>query len=49
VNSGPGLTHPKYVQHLLGHAYIQLTLDGYLHWIPFMGRHTADGMDEVLG
>ena len=42
-------THPKYVQHLLGHASIQLTLDRYSHWIPSMGRHAADSMDEALG
>jgi integrase len=42
-------THPKYVQHLLGHASIQLTLDRYSHWIPSMVRATADGMDEALG
>ena len=42
-------THPKYVQHLLGHASIQLTLDRYSHWIPSMGRAAAEGMDEALG
>jgi integrase len=41
--------HPKYVQHLLGHKSIKLTLDRYSHWIPSMGRATADGMDEALG
>jgi integrase len=41
--------HPKMVQHLIGHASIQLTLDRYSHWIPSMGRHAADGMDEALG
>jgi integrase len=41
--------HPKMVQHLMGHASIQLTLDRYSHWIPSMGRHAANGMDEVLG
>jgi integrase len=41
-------THPKYVQHLAGHASIQLTLDRYSHWMPSMGRNTADGMDEAL-
>src|ERR687889_1610487 len=41
--------HPKMVQHLMGHASIQLTLDRYSHWIPSMGRATAEGMDEVLG
>ncbi len=39
----------KYVQHLLGHVSIQLTLDRYSHWIPAMGRHTAEGMDKALG
>jgi integrase len=42
-------THPKYVQHLAGHASIQLTLDRYSHWMPSMGRNTAEGMDEALG
>jgi integrase len=41
--------HPKMDQHLMGHASIQLTLDRYSHWIPSMGRHAAEGMDEVLG
>ena len=50
----PGVTrlsrgvHPKYVQHLAGHASIQLTLDRYSHWMPTMGKHTASAMDEVL-
>jgi integrase len=42
-------THPKLVQHLLGHASISITLDRYSHWIPSMGRHAAEGMDEALG
>jgi hypothetical protein len=25
------------------------TLDRYSHWIPSMGRHAADDMDEALG
>jgi integrase len=37
------------VQHLLGHASITMTLDRYSHWIPSMGRHAAEGMDEALG
>ena len=49
VNSGPGPPHPKYVQHLLGHASIRLTLDRYSHWMPSMGRNTAEGIDEALG
>lgn len=39
--------HPKYVQHLAGHASIQLTLDRYSHWMPSMGRNTALSMDEA--
>ena len=42
-------THAKDVHHLLGHVSIQLTLDRYSHWMPSMGRHAADGMDEALG
>jgi hypothetical protein len=42
-------THLKYVQHLTGHATIQLTVDRYSHWLPSMGRNTAEGIDEALG
>jgi hypothetical protein len=42
-------THLKYVLHLTEHASIQLTLDRYSHWMPSVGRNTADGMDEALG
>ena len=42
-------THPTYVQRSLGHASVQLTLDRYSHWMPSMGRNTADAMDEALG
>jgi integrase len=41
-------THPKMVQHLLGHASIQLTIGHYSHWISSMSRATAEGMDEAL-
>jgi integrase len=41
--------NPKLVQHLLGHASISMTLDRYSHWIPSMGSHAADVMDEALG
>ena len=40
--------HPKLVQHLLGNASITMSLDRYSHWIPSMGRYTAEGMDGVL-
>jgi len=42
-------THATYVQKSLGHASVQLTLDRYSHWMPSMGRNTAEGMDEALG
>jgi integrase len=41
-------THPKLVQHLAGHASIQLTLDRYSHWMPTMGKHAASAIDETL-
>jgi murein endopeptidase len=40
---------PNGVQHLAGHASIQPTLEHDMHWIPSMGKDTADGMAEVLG
>jgi integrase len=42
-------THPTYVQQLLGHKSIKLTLDRYSHWMPPMGRAAASEMDEALG
>ena len=44
---GPGV-HSKVVHHHLGHASITMTLDLYSHWMPTMGRHAANGMDEAL-
>ena len=41
--------HPKYVQELLGHASIALTLDTYSHVLPGMGSGTIDAMEEALG
>jgi len=40
--------HPKYVQELLGHANIAITLDTYSHVIPGMGNQTARAMEDVL-
>jgi integrase len=40
--------HPKYVQELLGHATIAITLDTYSHLIPGMGIHTARAMEDIL-
>ena len=41
-------THPKYVQELLGHATIAITLDTYSHVMPGMGDQTARDMQDVL-
>jgi integrase len=41
--------HPKYVQEMLGHASITLTLDTYSHVIPGMDGGTASAMGEALG
>jgi integrase len=40
--------HPKYVQELLGHANIAVTLDTYSHVIPAMGNQTARAMEDAL-
>src|SRR5215212_368611 len=40
--------HPKFVQELLGHATIAITLDTYSHVIPSMGDATAKAMEDVL-
>ena len=40
--------HPKYVQELLGHASISITLDTYSHVIEGMDGRLADAMDEAL-
>ncbi len=41
--------HPKYVQELLGHASITLTLDTYSHVLPGMDGGAASAIDEALG
>jgi integrase len=40
--------HPKYVQELLGHTNIAITLDTYSHLIPGMGDYAARAMDDAL-
>jgi integrase len=42
-------TRPTYVQKLLGHASVQLTLDRYSHWMPSMEKRTASAVEEALG
>jgi integrase len=41
--------HPKFVQELLGHASVAITLDTYSHMLPGMGSEAADTMREALG
>jgi integrase len=40
--------HPRFVQELLGHASIFITLDTYSHVIEGMDGGLADAMDEAL-
>jgi integrase len=40
--------HPKFVQELLGHATIAITLDTYSHVMPGMGDQTARAMESTL-
>ncbi len=40
--------HPKFVQELLHHATVKITLDTYSHVIPGMGNHTARAMEDVF-
>jgi integrase len=41
--------NPKFVQELLGHADISLTLNTYSHVLPDMGDAAATAMDAALG
>ncbi len=41
--------NPKFVQELLGHASVAITLDTYSHMLPGMGGEAADAMGEALG
>jgi len=40
--------HPTFVQELLGHLNISITLDTYSHVLPGMGDELADAMDNAL-
>ncbi len=40
--------HPKFVQELLGHATISITLDTYSHVIPAVGDQTRKAIEDVL-
>lgn len=41
--------HPKFVQELLGHASVAITLDTYSHMLPGMGGEAANAIEEALG
>ena len=40
--------HPKFVQELLDHATIAITLDTYSHVISSMGDATEKAMEDAL-
>ncbi len=40
--------HPEYVQELLGHRTVSITLDTYSHVIEGMDGGLAEAMDEAL-
>ena len=40
--------HPKFVQELLGHTTISITLDTYSPVLPSMGDQTATAMESAL-
>jgi|SRR5215208_1088976 len=40
--------HPKFVQELLGHASVAITLETYSHMLPGMGGEAADAIGEIL-
>ena len=40
--------HPKFVQELLGHASVSITLNTYSHMLPGMGGEAAEAMEAVL-
>jgi integrase len=41
--------NPKFVQEVLGHADISLTLNVYSHVLPNMDDAAADAIDGALG
>jgi integrase len=41
--------HPKFVQELLGHATIAMTLDTYSHYLPSMGNQASGAMGDAFG
>jgi len=49
VNEALNLRHPKFVQELLGHASVAITLDNYSQMLPGMGGEAANAMGAALG
>jgi integrase len=47
-NVGSKGVHAKFVQELLGHATIAVTLDTYSHVLPGMGNQAANAMEDAL-
>src|SRR5215216_4427960 len=45
----PAGRNPKFVQDLLGHGDVSLTLNVYSHVLPDMGDTAAGAMDDALG
>ena len=41
--------HPKFVQDLLGHASVAMTLGTYSHMLPSLGGEAADALKDALG
>jgi integrase len=39
--------HPKFVQEMLGHATIAITLEIYFHVLPGMGNQTATAIEDT--
>ena len=39
--------HPKFAQYLPGHKTAKITLNLYSPWIPDLGSHAADAMNDI--
>jgi integrase len=40
---------PAYVQRMLGHSSIRLTVDLYRRWLPMTNQAAVDRLDETAG
>ena len=48
MNGAAKVVNPKFVQELLGHADVGLTLNTYSHYLPSMGEQTALAMEGAF-